>query len=86
MFVCESFQQQIAELTDELSMMKNEKVLLVEKLRDKEKVLNDTNVALSNLQKVLRDIGTDHNVQIAQYEEDIAVLRKEIEVIFVFLR
>lgn len=60
--------------------MKNEKVSIVERLREREKTLIDTKTALSNLQIVLRDIGIDHEAQVAQYENEIAELKRSTEV------
>ncbi|EJW70514.1 hypothetical protein WUBG_18581, partial [Wuchereria bancrofti] len=41
----------------------HEKISIVDRLREREKTLADTKVALSNLQNVLRDIGIDHEAQ-----------------------
>lgn len=79
-FTFQIFQRQIAELTDELDFMKNEKVSIVDRLREREKTLADTKMALSNLQNVLRDIGVDHEAQVLQYKNTIAELKKNIEV------
>ncbi|KAM3722681.1 Thyroid receptor-interacting protein [Dirofilaria immitis] len=73
------YQRQITELTDELDLIKNEKVSIVDRLRDREKALADTKMALSNLQNVLRDISIDHEAQVLQYENAIADLKKTIE-------
>ncbi|VDN42606.1 unnamed protein product [Gongylonema pulchrum] len=72
-------QHQIAELSEELELMKKEKVSIVERLREREKTLADTKTALSNLQNVLRDIGIDHQAQVAEYENSIAELKQTIE-------
>ncbi|VDM08700.1 unnamed protein product, partial [Wuchereria bancrofti] len=74
-----AYERQIAELTDELDLMKNEKISIVDRLREREKTLADTKVALSNLQNVLRDIGIDHEAQVLQYENAIAELKKSME-------
>lgn len=73
-------QRQITELTDELDFMKSEKVSIVDRLREREKTLADTKMALSNLQNVLRDIGIDHETQVLQYESTITELKKSMEV------
>lgn len=62
--------------------MKSEKVSIVDRLREREKTLADTKMALSNLQNVLRDIGIDHEAQISKYEDTIAELKKNMEVYF----
>lgn len=60
--------------------MKNEKVSIVNRLREREKTLADTKMALSNLQNVLRDIGIDHEAQMLQYENTVAEMKKNIEI------
>ncbi|VDK85975.1 unnamed protein product [Litomosoides sigmodontis] len=74
-----AYQRQIAELTEELDFIKNEKVSIVNRLREREKTLADTKMALSNLQNVLRDIGIDHEAQMLQYENTVAEMRKNME-------
>ncbi|VIO92288.1 Uncharacterized protein BM_BM7286 [Brugia malayi] len=74
-----AYERQITELTDELDLMRNEKISIVDRLREREKTLADTKVALSNLQNVLRDIGVDHEAQVLQYENTIAELKKSME-------
>ncbi|VDM92302.1 unnamed protein product [Onchocerca ochengi] len=74
-----AYQRKITELTDELDLMKNEKISIVDRLREREKTLADTKMALSNLQNVLRDIGIDHEAQVLQYENTVTELKKTIE-------
>lgn len=74
-----AYQRQISELSNEIEAIKAERDEFREKLRDKECTLIDTQKALSNLQKVLRDLGVDHELQLAKYEEEIADLKADIE-------
>uniref|UniRef100_A0A915B351 GRIP domain-containing protein n=1 Tax=Parascaris univalens TaxID=6257 RepID=A0A915B351_PARUN len=74
-----TYQQQISELSNEIDRLKEEKLEALERLHSTEKMLVDAQKALSNLQIVLRDLGSDHEAQIALHEEEMRQLKAEME-------
>uniref|UniRef100_F1KVW8 Thyroid receptor-interacting protein 11 n=1 Tax=Ascaris suum TaxID=6253 RepID=F1KVW8_ASCSU len=74
-----TYQQQISELSNEIDRLKEEKLEALERLHATEKMLVDAQKALSNLQIVLRDLGSDHEAQIALHEEEMRQLKAEME-------
>lgn len=69
-------------MSNEIDRLKEEKLEALERLHATEKMLVDAQKALSNLQIVLRDLGSDHEAQIALHEEEMRQLKAEMEVFF----
>uniref|UniRef100_A0A914BUQ8 GRIP domain-containing protein n=1 Tax=Acrobeloides nanus TaxID=290746 RepID=A0A914BUQ8_9BILA len=72
------YQQQVSELSARLSTLEDEYMKLQERVLEKEKSLTDTSKSLSNLQLVLRDLGADHEKEIKQYDDDLDMLKEEL--------
>ena len=64
-----------------MDTLKAERDEAKQELREKSRSVEDAKKALSNLQKVLRDIGVDHESQIKSYETQVASLKSNIQVI-----
>ncbi|KHN81579.1 Thyroid receptor-interacting protein 11 [Toxocara canis] len=74
-----TYQHQISELSGEIDRLRVENLDAFERLRNRERELVDTQKALSNLQTVLRDLGVDHEAQIAQHEQEMQLLKAEMQ-------
>ncbi|KAH7716921.1 Viral A-type inclusion protein repeat containing protein [Aphelenchoides avenae] len=74
-----SYQQELGMLREEVTRLNDKCDALSTTLSAKERQLTDTSKALSNLQTVLRDIGKDHEAEMARRDGDVRKLRAEIQ-------
>jgi chromosome segregation ATPase len=76
----ESYQREMIESKERISILENESIQLRQRLEEKETALKDANKALKNLQIVLKDIAEDQRREKMQLETELREAKQELKV------